>query len=49
MYDNTCKYLAENFPEDISSWLIEDLLDFTSTAVRVASAVAEDGAQASLI
>lgn len=22
MYDNTCKYLAENFPEDISSWLI---------------------------
>ena len=22
MYDNTCKYLAENFPEDISSWLL---------------------------
>jgi predicted transposase/invertase (TIGR01784 family) len=22
MYDNTCKYLAENSPEDISSWLI---------------------------
>jgi predicted transposase/invertase (TIGR01784 family) len=22
MYDNTCKYLAEKFPEDISSWLI---------------------------
>jgi predicted transposase/invertase (TIGR01784 family) len=22
MYDNTCKYLAENFSEDISSWLI---------------------------
>ena len=22
MYDNTCKYLAENFPEDLSSWLL---------------------------
>lgn len=22
MYDNTCKYLAENFPEDIASWLL---------------------------
>jgi predicted transposase/invertase (TIGR01784 family) len=22
MYDNTCKYLAENFTEDIASWLI---------------------------
>ena len=22
MYDNTCKYLAENFPEDISNWLL---------------------------
>jgi predicted transposase/invertase (TIGR01784 family) len=22
MYDNTCKYLAENFPEDLSRWLL---------------------------
>jgi len=22
MYDNTCKFLAENFPEDIASWLL---------------------------
>ncbi len=22
MYDNTCKYLAENFSEDIASWLL---------------------------
>ncbi len=29
MYDNTCKYLAENFPEDISSWLIGDRVTLT--------------------
>jgi predicted transposase/invertase (TIGR01784 family) len=29
MYDNTCKYLAENFPEDISSWLIGDRVKLT--------------------
>jgi predicted transposase/invertase (TIGR01784 family) len=29
MYDNTCKYLAENFPEDISSWLIGDRVMLT--------------------
>jgi predicted transposase/invertase (TIGR01784 family) len=29
MYDNTCKYLAENFPEDISSWLIGERVSLT--------------------
>jgi hypothetical protein len=29
MYDNTCKYLAENFPEDISSWLIGERVTLT--------------------
>jgi predicted transposase/invertase (TIGR01784 family) len=29
MYDNTCKYLAEQFPEDISSWLIGDRVMLT--------------------
>jgi predicted transposase/invertase (TIGR01784 family) len=29
MYDNTFKYLAENFPEDISSWLIGDRVMLT--------------------
>ena len=29
MYDNTCKYLAENFPEDISSWLIGERVALT--------------------
>jgi predicted transposase/invertase (TIGR01784 family) len=29
MYDNTCKYLAENFSEDISSWLIGDRITLT--------------------
>jgi predicted transposase YdaD len=26
MYDNTCKYLAEQFPEDLASWLIGELI-----------------------
>jgi predicted transposase/invertase (TIGR01784 family) len=29
MYDNTCKYLAENFSEDIASWLIGDRVSLT--------------------
>jgi predicted transposase/invertase (TIGR01784 family) len=29
MYDNTCKYLAENFSEDISSWLIGERVTLT--------------------
>jgi predicted transposase/invertase (TIGR01784 family) len=29
MYDNTCKYLAERFPEDISSWLIGERISLT--------------------
>ncbi len=29
MYDNTCKYLAENFSEDISSWLIGERVALT--------------------
>ncbi len=29
MYDNTCKYLAENFPEDLSSWLIGERVTLT--------------------
>jgi predicted transposase/invertase (TIGR01784 family) len=29
MYDNTCKYLAEQFSEDISSWLIGDRVMLT--------------------
>jgi predicted transposase/invertase (TIGR01784 family) len=38
MYDNTCKYLAENFPEDISSWLIGDrvaLVELNPTELNV--------------
>jgi predicted transposase/invertase (TIGR01784 family) len=38
MYDNTCKYLAENFPEDISSWLIGDrvsLIELNPTELNV--------------
>ncbi len=29
MYDNTCKYLAENFSEDIASWLIGSRIALT--------------------
>jgi predicted transposase/invertase (TIGR01784 family) len=29
MYDNTCKYLAENFTEDISSWLLGERVTLT--------------------
>jgi predicted transposase/invertase (TIGR01784 family) len=29
MYDNTCKYLAENFSEDISSWLLGERVTLT--------------------
>jgi predicted transposase YdaD len=29
MYDNTCKYLAENFSEDIASWLIGNRVTLT--------------------
>jgi predicted transposase/invertase (TIGR01784 family) len=29
MYDNTCKYLAENFTEDIASWLIGSRVTLT--------------------
>jgi predicted transposase YdaD len=29
MYDNTCKYLAENFTEDIASWLIGSRVELT--------------------
>ena len=29
MYDNTCKYLAENFTEDIASWLIGNRVTLT--------------------
>ena len=29
MYDNTCKYLAEQFPEDIASWLIGERISLT--------------------
>jgi predicted transposase/invertase (TIGR01784 family) len=39
MYDNTCKYLAENFPEDISSWLIGErvaLIELNPTELNVA-------------
>ncbi len=38
MYDNTCKYLAENFPEDISSWLIGErisLVELNPTELHV--------------
>jgi predicted transposase/invertase (TIGR01784 family) len=38
MYDNTCKYLAENFPEDISSWLIGErvaLVELNPTELNV--------------
>ncbi len=38
MYDNTCKYLSENFPEDISSWLIGDrvaLVELNPTELNV--------------
>jgi predicted transposase/invertase (TIGR01784 family) len=38
MYDNTCKYLAENFPEDISSWLIGNpiaLVELNPTELNV--------------
>jgi predicted transposase/invertase (TIGR01784 family) len=39
MYDNTCKYLAENFPEDLSSWLIGErvaLVELNPTELNVA-------------
>ena len=29
MYDNTCKYLAEQFPEDLASWLIGERISLT--------------------
>ena len=29
MYDNTCKYLAERFPEDLASWLIGERITLT--------------------
>jgi predicted transposase/invertase (TIGR01784 family) len=29
MYDNTCKYLAENFSEDLASWLLGDRITLT--------------------
>jgi predicted transposase/invertase (TIGR01784 family) len=29
MYDNTCKYLAEQFPEDLASWLIGERITLT--------------------
>ena len=29
MYDNTCKYLAERFPEDLASWLIGERIALT--------------------
>ena len=38
MYDNTCKYLAEKFPEDISSWLIGNriaLVELNPTELNV--------------
>jgi predicted transposase/invertase (TIGR01784 family) len=38
MYDNTCKYLAENFPEDLSSWLIGErvaLVELNPTELNV--------------
>jgi predicted transposase/invertase (TIGR01784 family) len=39
MYDNTCKYLAENFSEDLSSWLIGErvaLVELNPTELNVA-------------
>ena len=38
MYDNTCKYLAENFPEDLLSWLIGErvtLVELNPTELNV--------------
>jgi predicted transposase/invertase (TIGR01784 family) len=29
MYDNVCKFLAENFPADLASWLIGQPISFT--------------------
>ncbi len=29
MYDNTCKFLAENFPEDFASWLLGKSIPLT--------------------
>jgi predicted transposase/invertase (TIGR01784 family) len=29
MYDNTCKFLAENFPEDFASWLLGKAIPLT--------------------
>ncbi|PSB56684.1 Rpn family recombination-promoting nuclease/putative transposase [Chamaesiphon polymorphus] len=38
MYDNTCKYLAEKFPEDFASWLIGErvsLVEMNPTELNV--------------
>lgn len=38
MYDNTCKYLAERFPEDFASWLIGErvsLVEMNPTELNV--------------
>jgi len=28
-YDNTCKFLAENFPNDFASWLLGEAIPLT--------------------
>ena len=38
MYDNTCKFLAENFPEDFASWLLGKSIPLTKLETSELSA-----------
>ncbi|NJN75404.1 MAG: hypothetical protein HC796_03055 [Synechococcaceae cyanobacterium RL_1_2] len=29
MHDNICKFLVENFPEDLTSWLVDQAVELT--------------------
>ncbi|MCA6535943.1 MAG: flagellar assembly protein H, partial [Pseudanabaena sp. M135S2SP2A07QC] len=38
MYDNTCKFLAENFPEDFANWLLGKSIPLTKLETSELSA-----------